>query len=94
VGNKKAKKGKNAQFVGQTKAVGQYSLHSRAILAYFDVPKKLVRPKKFFGPPNGTLSEIFLATWEGGGRSPKFICSTKFFGSSRAQSEKVGQISF
>jgi hypothetical protein len=23
------------QFVGQTKAVGQYSLHSRAILAYY-----------------------------------------------------------
>jgi hypothetical protein len=29
------KKPKSAQFVGQTKAVGQYSLHSRAILAYY-----------------------------------------------------------
>jgi hypothetical protein len=44
------KKRKSPQFVGQTKAVGQYSLHSRAILAYFDVPKKFVRPKKIFGP--------------------------------------------
>ena len=31
----------------------------------------------------------------GGGRSPKLICSTNnFFGTGRAQSEKVGQISF
>ena len=29
------KKPKSPQFVGQTKAVGQYSLHSRAILAYY-----------------------------------------------------------
>jgi hypothetical protein len=29
------KKRKSPQFVGQTKAVGQYSLHSRAILAYY-----------------------------------------------------------
>jgi hypothetical protein len=32
--SQKAKKPKSAQFAGQTKAVGQYSLHSRAILAY------------------------------------------------------------
>jgi hypothetical protein len=31
----------------------------------------------------------------GGGGSPKLICSTNnFFGTGRAQSEKVGQISF
>jgi hypothetical protein len=35
VGNQKGKKPKSPQFVGQTKAVGQYSLHSRAILAYY-----------------------------------------------------------
>ena len=29
------KKPKSPQFVGQTKAVGQYSLHSWAILAYY-----------------------------------------------------------
>jgi hypothetical protein len=29
------KKPKSPQFVGQTKAVGQYSFHSRAILAYY-----------------------------------------------------------
>jgi hypothetical protein len=29
------KKPKSSQFVGQTKAVVQYSLHSRAILAYY-----------------------------------------------------------
>jgi hypothetical protein len=29
------KKPKSPQFVGQTKEVGQYSLHSRAILAYY-----------------------------------------------------------
>ena len=29
------KKPKSPQFVGQTKAVGQYSLHSRAILGYY-----------------------------------------------------------
>jgi hypothetical protein len=29
------KKPKSPQFVAQTKAVGQYSLHSRAILAYY-----------------------------------------------------------
>ena len=32
---KKPKMPKSPQFVGQTKAVGQYSLHSRAILAYY-----------------------------------------------------------
>ena len=32
---KKPKMSKSPQFVGQTKAVGQYSLHSRAILAYY-----------------------------------------------------------
>ena len=32
---KKPKSQKAPQFVGQTKAVGQYSLHSRAILAYY-----------------------------------------------------------
>ena len=32
---KKSKMPKSPQFVGQTKAVGQYSLHSRAILAYY-----------------------------------------------------------
>ena len=47
---KKKKKRKSPQFVGQTKAVGQYSLHSRAILDNFDVPKKCLRPKKVFGP--------------------------------------------
>ena len=31
----KPKMPKSPQFVGQTKAVGQYSLHSRAILAYY-----------------------------------------------------------
>ena len=31
----KSQKAKSPQFVGQTKAVGQYSLHSRAILAYY-----------------------------------------------------------
>jgi hypothetical protein len=32
---KKPKMPKSPQFVGRTKAVGQYSLHSRAILAYY-----------------------------------------------------------
>ena len=32
---KKPKMPKSPQFVGQTKAVGQYSLHSRALLAYY-----------------------------------------------------------
>jgi hypothetical protein len=32
---KKPKMPKSPQFVGQTKADGQYSLHSRAILAYY-----------------------------------------------------------
>ena len=32
---KKPKMPKSPQFVGQTKAVGQYSLHSRTILAYY-----------------------------------------------------------
>jgi hypothetical protein len=32
---KKPKMPKSPQFVGQTKAFGQYSLHSRAILAYY-----------------------------------------------------------
>ena len=32
---KKPKMPKSPQFVGQTKAVGQYSLHSRAIFAYY-----------------------------------------------------------
>jgi hypothetical protein len=32
---KKRKMPKRPQFVGQTKAVGQYSLHSRAILACY-----------------------------------------------------------
>ena len=34
-GKLKSQKAKSPQFVGQTKAVGQYSLHSRAILAYY-----------------------------------------------------------
>jgi hypothetical protein len=33
--SQKAKKPKSFQFVGQTKVVGQYSLNSRAILAYY-----------------------------------------------------------
>jgi hypothetical protein len=39
VGNKKAKKPKSPQFVGQTKAVGQYSLQSWAILACYSSGK-------------------------------------------------------
>jgi hypothetical protein len=56
------KKPKSPQFVGQTKAVGQYSLHSRAILAYYkkNWDKNMVNlvmygkvfdvPKNFLGP--------------------------------------------
>ena len=80
MGNKKAKKRKSPQFVGQRKAVGQYSLHSRAILAYFGVPKKFGRPKKFFGPLKWYTARNFFGDGGGrGGRSPKFICSKKNF---------------
>ena len=60
----------------------------------FNVRKNSVRPENFLDPQNGTLTEIFFG--DGGGvRSPKLISSKKiFFGIGRAQSEKVGQISF
>jgi hypothetical protein len=58
----------------------------------FDVTKNFVGPENFLDPQNRTLTEIFLAT---GGGSLKLISSTNnFFGTGRAQSEKVGQISF
>jgi hypothetical protein len=48
---------------------------------------------KFFGPLKWYTDRNFLGDG-GGGRSPKLICSTNnFFGTGRAQSEKVGQIS-
>jgi hypothetical protein len=51
--------------------------------------EKFCRSGKFLDPWNGTLTEIW------GGRSPKLISSTNhFFGTGRAQSEKVGHISF
>ena len=51
----------------------------------FDVPKNFLGPENFFGDGGG----------RGGGGSPRLICSTNnFFGTGRAQSEKVGQISF
>ena len=87
------KKRKSPQFVGQTKAVVQYSIHSRAILAYFDVPKKFVRPKKFFGPLKWYTVRNFLGDG-GGGVTEIYLFLKNFFGNSRAQSEKVGQISF
>ena len=83
------KKPKSPQFVGQTKAVGQYSLHSRAILAYYKKNSdKLWTPKM--------VHTIWRRGGGGGGvGSLKLICSTNnFFGTGWAQSEKVGQISF
>ena len=89
------KKRKSPQFVGQTKAVGQYSLHSRTILAYFDVPKKFVRPKKVFGPLKWYTVRNFFGDRGGGVEVTEIYLFLKnFFGSSWAQSEKVGQISF
>jgi hypothetical protein len=46
---KKPKMTKSSQFVGQTKAVGQYSLHSRAILAYYKKNWDKLCPKNFVG---------------------------------------------
>jgi hypothetical protein len=67
------KKRKSPQFVGQTKAVGQYLLNSWAILAYCSSgkifgPLKWYTDRNFFGDGGG-----------GGGRSPKLICSSKIF---------------
>jgi hypothetical protein len=46
------------QFVGQTKPVGQYSLYSRAILAYYK--KKWDKLCQFFGKFNiGKISMMF-----------------------------------
>jgi hypothetical protein len=46
------------QFVGQTKPVGQYSLYSRAILAYYK--KKWDKLCKFFGKFHiGKISMMF-----------------------------------
>ena len=63
----------------------------------YDVPKNFVGPENFLDPLNGTLSEIFLATG-GGGRGGEVVEINLFhkniFGTGRAQSEKVGQISF
>ena len=57
----------------------------------FDVPKNFVCPENFLEP----LKWYTDRNGDGGGGSPKLICSTKkFFGTGPAQSEKVGQISF
>ena len=71
MGNKKAKKGKSAQFVGQTKA-------SRAI----------------FASQSGNIHNIRFTVGGGGEVAEIYLFHKKIFGSSRAQSEKVGQISF
>ena len=58
----------------------------------FDVQKKFVGPEKIFGPLKCYTDRNFFGD---GGGSPKLICSTNnFFGTGRAQSGKVGQISF
>jgi hypothetical protein len=59
--------------------------------------EKFWRSGKIFGPLKWYTDRNFFADWGGGGggRSPELICSTNnFFGTGRAQSEKVGQISF
>jgi hypothetical protein len=85
VGNQKAKKPKSPQFVGQTKAVGQYSLDSWPLLAYCS-------SGKIFGPLKWYTDQNFFG--DGGGVAEINLFLENFFGSGRAQSEKVGQISF
>jgi hypothetical protein len=68
VGNKKAKKRKSPQYIGQTKA-------SRAVFAYFDVPKKFMPLKwytvrNFFGDGGGG----------GGGGRNIFVALKKILG--------------
>ena len=92
------------QFVGQTKPVGQYSLHSRAILAYYK--------NKWDNHSLSILWEILSTLWEicyliGIFRNHSSLppppppsttilesFSEKFLLTTWAQSEKVGQISF
>jgi hypothetical protein len=77
--------GKSPQFVRQTKAVGQYSLHSRAILAYYKnnwykfshclmFRKNIYVRKKFWTPKMV--------------HCPKFFCSTKNFSGVVGQNPK------
>jgi hypothetical protein len=89
---KKWKSEKVPSLLGKQRQVGQYSLYIRAVFGYFDIPKKFIRPKNFFGPLKWYTVRNFFGDGGGGGGggSPKKF----FFGSSRAQSEKVGQISF
>jgi hypothetical protein len=90
MGNKKATKRKSSQFVGQTRQVGQYSLDSRAIFAYFDVPKKICTSEKFFWTPKMVHCPKFF--WRRGGEGAEiYLFHKKIFGSSRAQSEKSGK---
>jgi hypothetical protein len=61
--------------------------------------EKFCRSEKIFGPLKWYTDRNFFGDEGGGGgggwRSPKLICSKKnFFGTCRAQSEKVGHISF
>jgi hypothetical protein len=55
--------------------------------------RKILYVWKYFWTPKMVHWPKFF--WRGGGRSPKLISSKKIiFGTGRAQSEKVGQISF
>jgi hypothetical protein len=47
---KKWKSEKVPSLLGKQRQVGQYSLYIRAVFGYFDIPKKFIRPKNFFGP--------------------------------------------
>jgi hypothetical protein len=86
------KKWKSPQFIGQTKASrAVFALYSGSIWLFW-YSEKIYTSEKFFWTPKMVHCPKFF--WRrgggGGGGSPKKI----FLGSSRAQSEKVGQISF
>jgi hypothetical protein len=88
------------QFVGQTKPVGQYSLHSRAILAYYkNTWDKFCQFCGKFGQSCWKLCYligIFVITPPPHPPSTTILesFSGKFFLTTWAQSEKVRQISF
>jgi hypothetical protein len=102
----KLKSQKAPSLLGKQKAVGQYWLIKKRtgtnyvnfvvnLVMYgkvFDFPKNFVCPENFFEPLKWYTDRNFFGD---GGGEPKEMCSTKnYFGTSRAQSKKVGQIYF
>ena len=87
---KKWKSEKVPSLLGKQRQVGQYSLYIRAVFGYFDIPKKFIRPKNFFGPLKWYTVRNFFG--DGGGEGAEiYLFHKKIFGSSRAQSEKSGK---